>query len=344
MQSANNNMADLACASNQGPHGPEPWQRVLRDAVRDVEELTTLLELPPDAVAGRIDGDAQFPLLVPRGFVARMRKGDPNDPLLAQVLPRVEEHIAAAGYSADPLDERAFSESGVVRKYRSRALLITTGACPVHCRYCFRRHFPYSTELAAREDWLPAVAALAADTTEVILSGGDPLSLSTRRLARLLDRLETRPSLRYLRIHTRFPITIPERIDDALVALLERTRLKTIVVVHTNHPNELDDNAVRLALRRLAGAVDTMLNQSVLLLGVNDSAAVLSELSRTLFESGVLPYYLHMLDRVVGAAHFEVAEDRAKALIDEVRTMLPGYLVPRLVRETPGELSKTPVR
>jgi L-lysine 2,3-aminomutase len=325
--------------------GGEAWRQALREAVRDPHELAALLELPRDVVAARLDHAPDFPLLVPRSFIARMRKGDPDDPLLAQVLPRVEERAETAGFTRDPLAERHFCESGLVRKYRQRALLITTGACPVHCRYCFRRHFPYSSELAARNDWQPALEALEhdRDTLEVILSGGDPLSLSTARLTALVERLEQREHIRYLRIHTRYPVMIPERVDVQLLALFARTRLRTIVVIHTNHPAELNDARVRDALANLAGATHALLNQSVLLRGINDSASVLIELSRELFECRVLPYYLHLLDRVAGAAHFEVDEAQARALIATVRASLPGFLVPRLVREQPGELSKTVV-
>ncbi|HEX6999781.1 MAG TPA: EF-P beta-lysylation protein EpmB [Gammaproteobacteria bacterium] len=321
---------------------PRRWREALRDAVRSPAELAALLDLPPAAVAGAADPD--FPLLVPRSFVARMRKGDPDDPLLKQVLPTAAESLRTPGYVADPVGEHGIAAGGVLQKYPHRALLIATAACPVHCRYCFRRAFPYSSQLASRDDFGPAVAALARldDVREVILSGGDPLSLGNARLGRLVERLEGVPSLRILRIHTRFPVMLPERVDEGLLALLRRTRLAKVVVLHCNHPNELDaEVAAAAAALREAGA--TLLNQSVLLEGVNDDADTLARLSERLFEAGVLPYYLHLLDPVQGAAHFDVPAARGLELVAELRARLPGYLVPRLVREDAGRLSKTPV-
>jgi EF-P beta-lysylation protein EpmB len=328
-------------APRPGPLRLPPWQAALKAAVRDPAELLALLELPPEALG--TPARTAFPLLLPRGFVARMRKRDPNDPLLKQVWPHADELVPAPGFSADPVREQALAAGGVIRKYPGRALLIASGACPIHCRYCFRREFPYGAQLAARADWSRAIAALAgaADVKEVILSGGDPLSLSNRRLAELLARLAATP-VTTVRIHTRFPIAIPERIDAGLLRALEGTRLTTVVVVHTNHANELDETVER-ALGALKPVVGALLNQAVLLRGVNDDAAALARLSERLFECGVLPYYLHLLDRVAGAAHFEVDERTAVELIAALRARLPGYLVPRLVRETPGDLSKTVV-
>lgn len=321
---------------------PHAWQAELRDAVRDVAELAGLLELPADVVRARVAGASAFPLLVPRGFVARMRKRDPDDPLLLQVLPLAVENLVPAGYSGDPLGERTIAQEGLLQKYAGRALLIASAACPVHCRYCFRRWFPYQTQLAARADWSSALSALRAapDIDEVILSGGDPLSLSNRRLSMLLRMLETIPSLRRVRIHTRFPVMVPSRIDRGLLELLAATSLQTIVVVHANHACEID-SAVAGALQALKHNIDQLLNQSVLLRGVNDRADRLVALSERLFECGALPYYLHMLDPVAGAAHFSVDESVAVELIQEMRAELPGYLVPRLVREIPGKPSKS---
>lgn len=318
------------------------WQRQLRDAVRNVGELAALLQLPADALASEAAA-RDFPLLVPRAYVARIRKRDPRDPLLLQVLPTAHETLAVAGFTPDPLAESEFARGGVVRKYRGRSLLITTGACPVHCRYCFRRAFPYSEQLAARNDFAEALERLAEDgTREAILSGGDPLSLGNARLESLLGRLAALPALRRVRLHTRFPIVLPDRVDRGLVALLERARVGVVIVLHANHPRELDDG-VAGALGALRGAGVTLLNQSVLLRGVNDDAHVLAELSERLFECGVLPYYLHLLDPVAGAAHFDVDEPRARQLYRELLARLPGYLVPRLVREVPGQASKTPL-
>jgi EF-P beta-lysylation protein EpmB len=337
------------------PHPPEPgtlratpetlplpsWQAALRAAVRDPKELMRLLELPPDALGPA--ASTAFPLLVPRGFVARMRKGDPFDPLLKQVWPAAAELDAAAGFTADPVREQGLAARGVIRKYPGRVLLIASGACPLHCRYCFRREFPYGSQLAARADWSAALAELrgAADAREAILSGGDPLSLSNRRLGELVNRLAD-AGLTTLRIHTRFPVALPERVDEGLVRVLSGTRLRTVVVLHANHSNELDASVER-ALQKLEPAVTALLNQAVLLRGVNDDADALAALSERLFACGVLPYYLHLLDHVTGAAHFDVEERAGTELVSALRARLPGYLVPRLVRETPGELSKTVV-
>lgn len=318
-----------------------PWQQAVQRAVRDPAELARLLDLSLNALGGA--ASTTFPLLAPRGFVARMRKGDPHDPLLRQIWPSRAELERVAGFTADPVREQALAAQGLVRKYAGRALLIASGTCPVHCRYCFRRDFPYQTQLAARADWEPAIERLGAtpDIREAILSGGDPLSLSNHRLRDLVGKLAATP-IQTLRIHTRFPIVVPERVDDGLLAILAGTRLNTVLVVHANHANELDE-PVRLALSQLRTAVHAVLNQSVLLRAVNDDVETLADLSERLFACGVLPYYLHLLDPVAGAAHFDVAEATGKRLMAELRARLPGYLVPRLVREIPGELSKTPI-
>jgi len=317
------------------------WQAALKHAVRDPAELLRLLELPASALppAAR----TAFPMLVPRGFVARMRKGDANDPLLRQVWPHAAELASAEGFSGDPVGEQGLAAHGVIQKYPGRVLLIASGACPLHCRYCFRREFPYQTQLAARASWSAAIAALRdlPGVTEAILSGGDPLSLSNRRLRELVARIGA-TSVTTLRIHTRFPIAVPERVDDGLLRVLRETHLKTVVIVHTNHANELDAGVER-ALAALKPAVTALLNQSVLLAGVNDDVETLARLSERLFACGVVPYYLHLLDRVAGAAHFDVDEKVGRELIAALRCRLPGYLVPRLARETPGELSKTVV-
>jgi EF-P beta-lysylation protein EpmB len=320
------------------------WQQALRYAVRDLGELAELLELPREMLIEGAGASADFPLLVPRGFVARMRKGDPADPLLLQVLPRPEERAAAPGYDDDPLEEAALARAGLLQKYPGRALIVTTGACPVHCRYCFRRAFPYAELGAGSRDYEGIAASLAAapGVSEVILSGGDPLTLSNARLARLISGIEEIGQLRTLRLHTRFPVIIPERIDAGLIRLLSRSRLQIVAVMHTNHANELDED-VAAALARLKPVTRILLNQSVLLRGINDSVASLTALSERLVACGVAPYYLHLLDRVSGAAHFAVDDSEAVALVEAMRRRAPGYLVPRLVREMPGELSKTPI-
>jgi EF-P beta-lysylation protein EpmB len=314
------------------------WQRELAEAVRDPAELCRLLDIDPAVAAA--PGD--FPLLVPRGFVARMTPGDPRDPLLLQVLPREAEHAAAAGFTADPLEEaRALVAPGLVRKYAGRALLLAAGGCAVNCRYCFRREFPYGESGATPAGVAAAVEAIAADDSihEVILSGGDPLLLDDVRLGRLVDDLASLPHVRRLRIHSRLPIVLPARITAELVAVLSSTRLACVVVVHANHPAELD-GAVADGVAALAEARPLLLNQSVLLAGVNDSVDVLRALSERLIEIGVVPYYLHLLDRVRGTAAFAVDDSRAIAIHGRLREVLPGYAVPRLAREVPGDPAK----
>jgi EF-P beta-lysylation protein EpmB len=321
------------------------WQRELAQAITDPAELLRILELDPALLPAARAAAARFPLRAPRGFVARMGRGDPDDPLLRQVLPLAVELEPTPDFLVDPVGDRAaMAAAGVLHKYHGRALLLVTGACAVHCRYCFRREFPYAESRASADAWRSALSYLADDASlrEVILSGGDPLSLPDRRLGALLAALDRIPHLERLRIHSRQPIVLPERVDDGLLDLLARTRLRRVLVVHANHPREIDGR-VREALERLAAAGVTLFNQSVLLRGVNDSAATLVELSEALFAARVLPYYLHLLDRVRGAAHFEVNETEASAIMKTVRQRLPGYLVPRLVREQPGQPAKIPV-
>lgn len=315
----------------------------MRDAITDPAELLELLALPRSLLPDAREAASLFPLRVPRGFVARMRRGDPNDPLLRQVLPLGAERARMPGFGTDPVGDLASAAgSGILHKYAGRALLIATGVCAVNCRYCFRRHFPYDRINASREGWREALEALAQDSriAEVILSGGDPLSLNDRRLSEVAAALDAIPHLRRLRVHTRQPVVLPERIDDALLQWLSSTRLQRVVVIHANHAQELDRN-VAAAVSRLREAGSILFNQSVLLAGVNDTVETLTELSERLFEIGVTPYYLHLLDKVQGSAHFEVPEEQAAALLRELRQRLPGYLVPRLAREEAGKASKT---
>lgn len=321
------------------------WQALWRDAVRDPRELLALLGLNPDAVGLDEAAAAQFALRVPRGFIARMRHGDPADPLLRQVLPVVDEMRVVPGFGLDAVgDAAARTANGVIQKYRGRALLIATGSCAVHCRYCFRRHFPYAEETAAREGWREAVAAIAADDSieEVLLSGGDPLSLATPKLAELTDVLAAIPHLKRLRIHSRLPVVLPERVDAELAAWLAALPWPVAFVIHANHANEFDAD-VDAAMARLRAAGAQLLNQAVLLRGVNDDVDTLAALSERSFAAGVLPYYLHQLDRVAGVAHYEVDDARAKALHAELAARLSGYLVPKLVREIQGDTGKRPL-
>ena len=318
------------------------WQRELAGAIRDPEELCRALALPPARAAEARAAAGGFPLLVPRSFVSRMRPGDPDDPLLLQVLPRARERLDAEGFVSDPLRERdAVAAPGLVKKYAGRALLLATGGCAVNCRYCFRREFPYAESGASPAGLEAAIDAVAADDTihEAILSGGDPLLLDDDRLAAAMRRLEAVPHLRRLRIHTRLPIVLPSRVTAGLVQLLAASRLACAVVVHANHPRELDDSvAVAAAMLRGSGAI--LLNQAVLLAGVNDSVDALAGLSERLVAIGIVPYYLHLLDRVRGTAAFEVDEPRARQFHADLKARLPGYAVPRLAREVPGEPAK----
>ena len=324
---------------------PAPgWRELWRDAITDPGELLQAVGLgeradllPPD--------DAGFALRVPRGFVARMRRNDPLDPLLLQVLPQRAENDQVGGFTLDAVGDMASKAGhGVLHKYDGRALLIASGSCAINCRYCFRRHFPYGEEIAAASQWHEALAHVKADPSirELILSGGDPLALATHKLEELTRGLAGLPHVIRLRIHTRLPVVLPERIDDDFIGWLAGLPLQKVVVLHANHANELDAS-VDAACARLRGAGATVLNQSVLLRGINDDADTLADLSERLFAAGVLPYYLHQLDRVQGAAHFEVHDNRALALMEALRALLPGYLVPRLVREVGGDASKRPL-
>lgn len=338
-------MIPAAPASMQQTALPQSWQQLWRDAVRDPRELLGLLGLDAAGLAISDAAAAQFPLRVPRGFVARMRHGDPMDPLLRQVLPLDAEMLPMPGFSLDAVgDHAAKAGNGVIRKYQGRALLVTTGSCAVNCRYCFRRHYPYAEETAAAAGWREAVALICGDSSidEVILSGGDPWSLATGKLAELTAALVPARHLKRLRIHTRLPIVLPERVDDALLAWLAALPWPVTVVLHANHANEFD-RSVDAAVSRLRAVGATVLNQAVLLRGINDSVTALADLSERGFAAGVLPYYLHQLDRVQGSAHFEVSDERARALHAGLAGRLSGYLVPRLVREVPGDPGKRPL-
>ena len=320
------------------------WRRSLAEVITDPLELLDLLGLQPDQVGLSARASCDFALRVPRAFVRLMTPGDADDPLLKQVLPSAAELRTAAGFVTDPLQERSVRrDGGVLHKYEGRVLLIVVGACAVHCRYCFRRHYDYERhELGS--DFDAALSDLSADPSisEVILSGGDPLTATDSLLSRLARALDAIAHLRRLRLHTRQPVVLPDRVDDDLLSWLEATRLSPIVVIHANHRRELGvEQAAALAALRSVGV--TLLNQSVLLRGVNDSASALEALSERLFELGVLPYYLHQLDRVQGAAHFQVDDRRALELEQTLRARLPGYLVPRLVRELSGAPSKLPL-
>ncbi|NBO74137.1 MAG: EF-P beta-lysylation protein EpmB [Gammaproteobacteria bacterium] len=319
------------------------WQRDFAEAVTDPAELLGMLGLGDEWLAAARAAAALFPLRVPRSFIARMRHGDATDPLLRQVLPLAAELDDVTGFVTDPNQETAFRLApGLLRKYSSRALLIATEACALHCRYCFRREFPYDEQQGETGRWNEAVSALAADRsiTELILSGGDPLSVGNARLRALSSALEHVTHLESLRLHTRNAVVLPSRIDQGFIEWIRALRWRVTIVLHVNHPNEIAAEAID-ALERLRGTGALLLNQSTLLRGVNDDAPTLAELSRRLHRHGVLPYYLHLLDRVRGSAHFEVADSTGKALIETMAQQLPGYLVPKLVREVAGAEAKT---
>ncbi|PID42820.1 MAG: EF-P beta-lysylation protein EpmB [Gammaproteobacteria bacterium] len=325
--------------------GPQ-WKKILSDSLDTPEKLADYLEFSAEtrlsllSISGKL---AQFPLRVPKPYADRMAKGDLNDPLLRQVLPDARELSSSTGYSTDPLEEKnANLIPGLLHKYKSRALLILNGSCPVHCRYCFRRNFPYKDNRNAANDWSNAIRYIASDSAinEVILSGGDPLTYPDKYLRSLTDQLTVLPNIKRIRIHTRFPVVIPERVDQGLLRWLTEVQTRKIMVLHINHPNELDHNLSK-ALLDLKETDTLLLNQAVLLKGINDSAKVQANLCESLFDAGVLPYYLHLPDKVTGTAHFDLDESAAKAVIHDMRARLPGFLVPRLAREIPGKPSKT---
>lgn len=349
MTNARNSSLPIRMAGDSSDHqpsnSPSTWHDSLSKAIRDPHVLIDTLRLPDELKQPAENAARGFPLLAPLSYVARMRPSDPNDPLLKQVLPVGHELLDAAGFGVDAVGDRDSRRApGLLHKYHGRALMISTGACAVHCRYCFRRHYPYGDEPRRLNEWEPAFALLESDTSinEVLLSGGDPLMLSDSRLGDLIERLATIPHLRRLRIHSRLPIVLPDRVADPLIDLLTRTRLTPIMVVHANHPGEVVADCEQ-ALKTLVRSGITTLNQSVLLRGINDEVETLANLSERLIDVGVIPYYLHQLDRVQGTAHFEVEESKGISLMTDLRKRLPGYAVPRYVREDAGASQKTPL-
>jgi len=322
---------------------PPRWQQALSELFTCAAELLTFLEIPSEALPW-LNCD-KFPLRVPKSYALRMKKGDPNDPLLRQVLSIDLESQKNFKYSYDPLDEKKYNPlPGLLHKYPSRVLLTFAPSCAVHCRYCFRRHFPYSENNLGKKGWSPILEYLAnkPEIIEVILSGGDPLMASNDTLAIFLKQLSAIQHIKFLRFHTRLPVVIPERIDDDFVKIVSTFRFTTTLVYHINHPAEITEEITE-GVRLLQKHGITVLNQSVLLKGINDSLECLKTLSITLFKAGILPYYIHLLDPVQGTAHFEVATQQAKQLQHALRAALPGYLVPRFVREIAGEQSKVPL-
>lgn len=323
------------------PYANDLWPKLLRTAYRDVDQLLQRLQL--QAAQLPVDRANGFELRVPEPFVARMRCGDPTDPLLRQVLPMLAERNLTAGLSEDPLQEQdALATPGLLHKYDGRALIISTGACAIHCRYCFRRHFPYSEHGPRHYQTLLAHVAADQSIREVILSGGDPLALSDAVLAELLEQLAALPQVSRIRLHSRLPVVLPQRVNEFLVTLLTGLSVPVVMVIHANHANELDPGTAR-ALAALRHSNITLLNQSVLLAKVNNNAQALVDLSEALFAQGVLPYYLHMTDAVQGTAEFLVEEAEAVSLYRAITAKLPGYLLPKLVREIPGQQAKSQI-
>lgn len=321
------------------------WKGELAGAVTSARELLLRLDLADSPLAGRVLGTTDFPVRVPVPYLSRMRRGDPDDPLLRQVLPLAEEERSTPGFDTDPLQESRHNPvPGVVHKYRGRLLLVVSPVCAINCRYCFRRHFPYRENTLGKREWRQALDYIAGDNSirEVILSGGDPLATGDEHLRWLVDAIAGIPHVERLRVHTRLPVVIPGRIDERCLAWLTGTRLRPVMVLHINHGNEIDNDVAAMAARlRQKGVV--LLNQAVLLRGVNDSAEALESLSEKLFAAGILPYYLHLMDPVAGAGHFDVPEKEALRLYAALQARVSGYLLPKLVREIPGATAKTQV-
>ncbi len=348
-------LANSDVSSVPNPARNDGWQRELANAIRSVEVLLLRLNLNPHdpqtqrklQIAGiqLADQDTlrHFPVLVPENFLARMTPGDLHDPLLRQVLPLAAEALPVAGFVPDPVgDLNARRTAGVLQKYAGRVLLIATSACAVHCRYCFRRDYPYAEEPRRLQDWQPALDEIKSDNsiTEVIFSGGDPFMLNDARLQALCAAIDQIPHVERIRFHTRFPVVLPSRVTSELITMLTGLRAQPIVVVHANHANELVGDCAAV-LRNLVRSGIPVLNQAVLLAGVNDTLGALEMLCRQLINLGVMPYYLHQLDRVSGTAHFEADRALGQRLIQSLAALLPGYAIPRFVQEIPGEPNKT---
>jgi EF-P beta-lysylation protein EpmB len=320
------------------------WQKELAMSFSDPVSLLKYLELPLESFTDDIKARQLFPMRVPRPFAAKMKKGDPLDPLFMQVFTSRKEFDLAPGFSSDPLQEQNNKQSGILHKYQNRLLLLVRGGCAVNCRYCFRRHFPYSDNHLNKQQWQQALEYIADNPQldEVIYSGGDPLMAKDDFLAWLTTQIEAIPHIKRLRIHTRLPVVIPSRITTELITWFSQSRLKPVMVLHVNHANEID-NALAVSMQKLRQVGVTLLNQAVLLKGINDTADQQIALNEGLFNIGVMPYYLHVLDKVQGAEHFDLPDSKAKELMRELIKRQPGYLVPKLVREIGGQPGKTPL-
>jgi EF-P beta-lysylation protein EpmB len=324
---------------------PQSWNKILAESVKDVETLLSQLDIPITDLNHRQQASLDFPVLIPQPFIDKMNKGNANDPLLLQVLPQRSELESVEGFIKDPLAEKhSNSQKGIIHKYHGRVLVLLSTGCAINCRYCFRRHFPYNENRIGSNDWNNTLEyiAKAPSITEIILSGGDPLMLNDVQLEKFIKQAEKIPHLERLRIHTRLPVVIPQRITDELTNILQKTRFRCVMVLHINHSQELDNNLIS-KLSKLKQAGITLLNQAVLLRGINDTVEAQVDLSYALFNAGILPYYLHLLDKVAGAHHFDISEKKATQLHQQLLLKLSGYLVPKLVREKSGEGSKIPI-
>lgn len=320
------------------------WQKDLREVITEPEKLLKMLNIAPDDYKQHFKARQLFPVRVPQSFISRMKKGDINDPLLMQVMPLNKEFVVTEGFSQDPLQEHSSTVEGLLHKYKNRVLMIVKPGCAINCRYCFRRHFPYQENSPSKQSWQQALSYISEHQaiSEVIFSGGDPLMASDEHLTWLVKQIETISHVKRLRIHTRLPVVIPNRITKELTNLLKNSRLRATIVLHINHSNEIDVNFAK-ALEPLREARIPLFNQSVLLKGINDNAKALIALSESMFDVGITPYYLHLFDQVQGAAHFDVSEEKAVSIAKEMLAELPGFLMPTLVREIAGEANKTPI-
>jgi len=316
------------------------WGEELKHAIRSRSQLLSELDLPSDKLFST--STTGFDLLAPRPYVKRIRPGDPNDPLLLQILSSPQELVEDPSFSSDPLEEQQHNPApGIIHKYTNRVLFVLTGQCAINCRYCFRRHFPYAEQRRSKQQWLEALKYIEqnAQIKEVIFSGGDPLVQSNSTLAFIMDHIAQIPHIKRIRIHTRLPLVIPARIDSELIDIFARNTKRISLVWHINHPNEID-HEVQQTAARLRPIVEQF-NQSVLLKGINDNSTVLAQLSETLHDCYIQPYYIHLLDRVQGAAHFLIEDQEAAQIYKELASLLPGFLLPKLAREISGEAAKT---
>ncbi len=319
------------------------WLLEIKQAIKNLDSLADKLELDRDALLLGQAAHQTFPLMVPRPYLERIEKGNPRDPLLLQILPLQQEMEQVQGYVKDPLSEQDHNpKKALVHKYTSRVLVITSGTCAINCRYCFRRHFPYSDNHLKQSEWSSLVAYIKQHPhiNEVILSGGDPLMVKDKQLAQRIAVLEELPQIKRLRIHTRLPVVIPSRINDEMLQWIRQTRLKVIMVWHINHANEIDPSVANAAAKLVKSGV-TLFNQGVILKGINDTVDAQVALSEALFDADILPYYMFTLDPVEGAAHFDISLIQAQKLMGQVAARLPGYLVPKLAKEIPGKTAKT---